>query len=262
VPRRAQSRGMTKQSRPLRFQCAGGMQRTKPLVKFVVTVSQALSRRVVVESHILAQWDRVGANTGSLNWRPATQRAVRAAPVVIELPLFDSRIQFEIPIVLVDPEFLQIRQLRSLDFAVQMWRARRDGAKFDEVSHQPVLHGFREELAAPIGLDSLDCEGHFLHDAFEKVQRVCAVSSRVNSQHSKSRAVVNRGVLIHRSRHLHRVELHSLPRCRARVALGRMYPTGFAQRRNLRIAQHPLNARDRKLDSMHQPQLDLDASSA
>lgn len=101
---------------------------------------------------------------------------MRPPPVVIELPLLEARRELRVVIVLVNPEFLKIGQLRALDFSIQVRRERRRGPELDEVLDKPVLHGLGEERPTAIGLNSLDYEGHFLDDALKNPQRARHVS--------------------------------------------------------------------------------------
>jgi hypothetical protein len=107
-----------------------------------------------------------------------------------------------------------------------VWGAWRNWSKFDALAHQTPLHRFGEELAAPVGLDTLDWKWHFLDDTIEKKQRISGVSARVNGQNAETRAVVDGSVLIDASCDLHRVHPGSIAGNRAAIAFGIFRPSG------------------------------------
>ena len=87
--------------------------------------------------------------------------------------------------VVTHPELLKISELRSLHFAVEMRRPRRDRPELNRVASEPALHGLGEELPAPVGLDALDRERHLINDAFQELDRVPACTSSEDTQDPK-----------------------------------------------------------------------------
>jgi hypothetical protein len=113
---------------------------------------------------------------------------VRAAPVVVELPLLNSPVNLVLGRSMVEPELVEVRKLRTLDLAIEVWGAWRNRPEFDALVHQTPLHRFGEELATPVGLDTLDWKWHLFDDTIKKKQRISGVSARVDSQRKREQS--------------------------------------------------------------------------
>jgi hypothetical protein len=81
------------------------------------------------------------------------------------------------------------------------------------------LNQFGQELCASICLHALYRERHFLDYPFQKLDRVLRGTPWKYSEDPPSRAIVNRCVLIDAAANLHGVELKSIARYWAAVAL-------------------------------------------
>jgi hypothetical protein len=139
-------------------------------------------------------------------------------------------------------------------------RTRRDRPKLDERSYQSALYAFREELRAAIRLDALDRERHLFGDAIQEEQGVARVSPRVDPQNAKARAIIDRRVLIHAWRDLHRVHLHAIAWDRPAVVVRHVTALGPDQRFDLRRRQNLVDGRQREFSLFEQPQLSLDSA--
>jgi hypothetical protein len=97
----------------------------------------------------MARWLKV-------NRAAPMQAFMGAAPIVVGDPLrelFADVGRFGVGSV---PELLQYRSLHTLDFAIQVWGARRYWPKPDGFVHQSALNFLGEELSAPVSLNALD----------------------------------------------------------------------------------------------------------
>ncbi|AIV73717.1 integrase, catalytic region domain protein [Burkholderia pseudomallei] len=107
-------------------------------------------------------------------------------PVVVELPLFDSQVDCLLCRGMVGPKLVPVSKLRTFNLAIEVWRAWWNWPEFDALVHQAPLHGFSEELAAAVGLDTLNRKRHLLDDAIKEKQRISGISTGVDGQHTKA----------------------------------------------------------------------------
>jgi len=89
-------------------------------------------------------------------------------------------------------------------------------------------------------------ERHLFGDTIQEEQGIARVSARVNAQNSKARAVIDRRVLIHAWRELHRVHLHAIARDRPAVAPRHMTAFEPDQRFDVRCRQDLVDGRQRE----------------
>lgn len=87
---------------------------------------------------------------------------------------------------MVRPKLVQVGELRAFDLAIEVRRTWWNWPEFDALGHQAPLHGFSEELAAAVGLDTLNRKRHLLDDTIKKKQRISGISTQVDGQHTKA----------------------------------------------------------------------------
>ncbi len=107
-------------------------------------------------------------------------------PVVVELPLFDSQVDCLLGRGMAGPKLVQVSKLRAFNLAIEVRRAWWNWPEFDALVYQTPLHRFSEELAAAVGLDTLNRKRHFLDDTIKEKQRISGISTRVDGQHAKA----------------------------------------------------------------------------
>ena len=141
----------------------------------------------------------------------------------------------ELRIVEIDgrPELLQRRLLHALDLAVEVRRARPDGAELDAPGPQPVLDLVGEEFLATVGLDALDRDRYLLDELIEKRQGRLRRWAGEEANHLITRAIVDRRVLVEPRSDLADVHLDAVAGDRPRIAL----PTLSHQPRPLQPVQ-------------------------
>ena len=126
--------------------------------------------------------------------------------------------------------------------------------------HEPLLHGHREKFSATIGLNPLKRKRHLLQDALQERQRTDRCTAAENRQHSITRAIVNRGVLIASRSDLAGVELDAVPRNEPRIPMSGLPPRRAHQRRHVTVDQNLVNRVSREPEIMMAPQLTLNTS--
>ncbi|KVM99732.1 hypothetical protein WJ62_16705 [Burkholderia diffusa] len=67
-----------------------------------------------------------------------------------------------------------------------MRRAWWNWPEFYALVHQAPLHGFSEELATAVGLDTLNQKRHFLDDTIKEEQRISGISTGLDGQYAKA----------------------------------------------------------------------------
>jgi len=105
---------------------------------------------------------------------------------VVKLPFLNPLLDCILCWILSCPEFIQIRELRTLDFAIEVGRAWRDRSELDALAHEPSVYGLCEELTASISLNALNRKRHFADDTVKKKQRILGVSPRIDSQYTQT----------------------------------------------------------------------------
>lgn len=87
---------------------------------------------------------------------------------------------------MVEPELVQVSKLRAFDLAIEVRRAWWNLPELDVLAHQAPLHRFSEELAAAVGLGTLNRKRHLLDDTIKEKQRISGISSGVDGQYTKT----------------------------------------------------------------------------